>query len=187
MAGSFFKASFNLHGDRSVSVSRTRPVVLQYCCKKMSDTRRQVLAAGAAMLLAPLVMTGLARLFPVREKQDKAFPHDLDRRNVWINRIGIACCLGGFGVGIAAYQFLPSTSPWGVAAGFGYAVILPTAAIATICLVIGGVARFNEFVDFYEREYGVGRVGLIWIFTPLIVLGVVATPKLIAGIQAITQ
>lgn len=154
---------------------------------KMNDSLRQVLAAVGAMVLTPLVITGLARLFPVKASRDKKVDRDLDLRNAWINRIGIACCFLGFVIGVAAYRFLPSSSPWGVAAGFGYAVILPTVAILTICMALGGLSRVAEFIDFYEQEYGVGRTGLIWIYTPLIVLGVVATPKLIAGIQAATQ
>jgi len=126
--------------------------------------------------VAPLLMAGLMRLFPVKSifaEGTRDF-EILRKRNNWIDVVACVICLIGLWSAVVLYVTgMDSRDPWGLAFGFGMSVLAPLLWISAVTLP-GGKWRFAEFWVFYEVKYKVNWKGLAVVFVPLAALGVVS-------------
>ncbi|CAA0117798.1 Uncharacterised protein [BD1-7 clade bacterium] len=115
------------------------------------------------------------RLCPVREISDSELSfEELVKRNQLLNGIGCGLCFAGISIPLALFDHVPEKVHWWlVSLGFGFMVILPFLFISLVTLS-KGLARFYEFWRFYELHYKIGIKGIMAVYIPLMMLGLLS-------------
>jgi hypothetical protein len=134
------------------------------------------LPVAASIALTPLIMRGWAKLAPRRSVDDPLTRENLHRRFSWIDRVAQALFFVGLASPWPLFNAIPRHDPaglWLIGLMFGMAVLIPCLWIALATLPFG-LRRFHEFWLFYELRWGVGVKGLLPIYVPLSVLGIVS-------------
>lgn len=134
-----------------------------------------IAVAFLSATLTPLIMLLWGALSPVRQQTawEPSF-EQLSKRNWLINGIACAFSLAGIFTPLPLLSHFPeSVHGWLVGLGFGLMVILPVLFISLVTLPYG-LARFYEFWRFYELKYKIGIKGIMVVYIPIMVLGVVS-------------
>jgi hypothetical protein len=138
------------------------------------------ISTGAALVLTPLAMKMWGKLSPPNELSefDELLPGELKRRNGWIDRISTLLCLIGICTPLWLYaRGISKHNPWPLGLGFGLMVILPSLFVLSVTLP-QGLRRLKEFGRFYELKYGIGIRGVLVVYVPLAVFGVLSGVEL---------
>jgi hypothetical protein len=138
------------------------------------------ISTAAALILTPLVVKAWSKLAPPNEVSefDELLPGELKRRNGWIDAISTLLCLIGICSPIWFYmRGVSNHNLWPVGLGFGLMVILPSLFVLGVTLP-QGLRRLREFGRFYEMKYGIGIRGVLIVYVPLAILGVVSGVEL---------
>jgi MFS family permease len=116
-----------------------------------------------------------SRLSPVRDlsEWEPSF-EELTKRNRLLNGIACAFCLAGIFTPLPLFKYLPEVvHGWLVGLGFGLMIILPVLFISLVTLP-KGLPRFHEFWRFYELHYKIGLKGIMVVYVPIMILGLVS-------------
>lgn len=134
-----------------------------------------IVIAFLSATLTPVLMTLWGKMSPVKELSAWEPSFDtLKRRNNIIDGVACVLCLIGIGVPLPLMQYIPEgTHMWAVGLGFGLMIILPVLFVTLVTLPFG-IGRFLEFWRFYELKYKIGIRGIMVLYIPLMVLGVVS-------------
>ena len=139
--------------------------------------------ALASASLTPVIMVLWASLSPVKSVSgfEPSF-HVLNRRYGIINSIACILSFVGICIPLPLMRQLPEgLHMWALGLGFGSMIILPLLFITLVTLPFG-FTRFYEFWRFYELKYKIGIRGIMTIYIPLMLLGLVSTYQVFAGL-----
>ena len=128
-----------------------------------------------SVTLTPLIMMLWGKLSPPKELSnwEPSF-EELTKRNRLFNGIACVLCLVGICLPLFLFNQVPEqVHGWLVGLGFGLMVMLPVLFISLVTLP-KGLARFYEFWRFYELHYKIGLKGIMVVYIPIMILGVVS-------------
>jgi hypothetical protein len=138
------------------------------------------ISTAVAIALTPAVARLWGQLAPpeAMSEFDRMPPDQLKRRNNWIDMISTILCLTGVCAPLLLYmQGVSKHNPWPVGLAFGLMVILPMSFVLSATLP-RGMSRLREFARFYELKYRIRIKGLLFVYVPFAILGVVSAIEL---------
>jgi hypothetical protein len=151
-----------------------------------NEIKRWVIKVGAAILL-PIVLgvfTQIYRFDPLFHKGTQEFD-ELKRRNNWIDLVGCGLFLLVLISPLVVFrEYLEpgnALGGWALGFGFGWAVILPIFWY-TIATLPFGKLRFYEFWFYYQIKYEIGIKGILTVYIPSSILGIISAYKLITDL-----
>lgn len=147
--------------------------------KELSQIEERI---KAGEIVTRPIQKSAAEVSPEQTERDRA-SSELKRRNNWIDVVSMFLAFAG--IVTPMYWYVGganSHNPWPLGFGFGLMVILPTSFILAVTLP-GGRGRFVEFWRFYSLKYGIGTKGLLALYVPFAMLGIVSAIKLLLSSQ----
>ena len=132
----------------------------------------------AAIVLTPVVMLVLARLFPIRAANDLEL-RLLRRKYGWLGVIATVAVFVGMFVSIALIIALRvGNTPWMLGVVAGWLVLAPVLVIAAFTLP-RGINRWREFWRYYELKYRISLGFIAPVYSAFSLIGIVSTVVLL--------
>jgi hypothetical protein len=145
----------------------------------LPTTALRALPAFAAVAFTPVAVALWSKLFPPSKLGVLENLGELHLRNSWIDAVACFVCGAGFVLPIVLFWSEIDSVGWpSIGLAFGAGIVLPCIWICIATLPFG-LSRYRGFWRFYEQRYRIGMTGIMIIYVPFALLGLVSALELV--------